>query len=198
MQSSSTEQHLVYIPVIQRRKIMLLNFTHKYKKQLNKIEEWSRDGRIKKYTNKRQSHLLYIPTLAFLYYCNCAPINHGWHVCWVRYVGDIRAGAGSSLVVTMVRVYQFWFNRIITGYFCTPQKASVGMYSRCDCLLFVYFLILPSLLHSSILFNCFLYLFLFFFIALSVIYQCHLTWFAYNFWLSGRWEVRKILCHAPH
>ena len=29
------------------------------------------------------------------------------------------------------------------------------MYSRCDYLLFVYFLILPSLLHSSILFNCF-------------------------------------------
>ena len=37
-------------------------------------------------------------------------------------------------------------------------KASVGMYSRCDYplqILFVYFLILPSLLHSSILFNCF-------------------------------------------
>ena len=40
--------------------------------------------------------------------------------------------------------------------FCTPQKPSVGMYySRCDYLLFVYFLIPPSLLHSSILFNCF-------------------------------------------
>ena len=36
------------------------------------------------------------------------------------------------LVVTMVWVYQFWFNRIITGYFCIPQKASVGMYSSCD------------------------------------------------------------------
>ena len=35
------------------------------------------------------------------------------------------------------------------------RKASVGMYSRYDYLLFVYFLILPSLLHSSILFNCF-------------------------------------------
>ena len=64
-------------------------------------------------------------------------------------MGDIRAGC--SLVVTMVRVYQF---DSIAGYFCTPQKASVGMYSRCDYLLFVYFLILPSLLHSSILFNC--------------------------------------------
>ena len=44
------------------------------------------------------------------------------------------------------------------------QKASVGMYSGYDTLslqtLFVYFLALPSLLHSSwsILFNCFLYL----------------------------------------
>ena len=35
------------------------------------------------------------------------------------------------------------------------------MYSRYDYLLFVYFLILPSLLHSSILFNCFLYLFIY-------------------------------------
>ena len=39
-------------------------------------------------------------------------------------------------------------------------KASVGMYSGCDYLLslkilFVYFLALPSLLHPSILFNCF-------------------------------------------
>ena len=44
---------------------------------------------------------------------------------------------------------------IITGYFCTLQKASVGMhrmYSRCDYPLqisFVSFLILPSLLHPS-------------------------------------------------
>ena len=41
------------------------------------------------------------------------------------------------------------------------KKASVGMYSGCDYLLslkilFVYFLALPSLLHPSILFNCFI------------------------------------------
>ena len=40
-----------------------------YKKQLNKIEERSRDGSAKKYTNKvcrdNVSHPLYIPTLAF-------------------------------------------------------------------------------------------------------------------------------------
>ena len=47
---------------------------------------------------------------------------------------------------------------------CTAaQKASVGIYSGCDTLslriLFVYFLALPSLLHPSILFNCFLYLY---------------------------------------
>ena len=40
------------------------------------------------------------------------------------------------------------------------KEASVGMYSGCDYLLslkilFVYFLALPSLLHHSILFNCF-------------------------------------------
>ena len=52
------------------------------------------------------------------------------------------------------------------------------MYSGCDKLsqlqiLFVYFLTLPSLLHPSILFNCFLYLLLFFFIALRVVHDCH-------------------------
>ena len=43
--------------------------SNKYKKQLNKIEGWSRDGSAKKYTNKicrdNVSHPLYIPTLAF-------------------------------------------------------------------------------------------------------------------------------------
>ena len=43
------------------------------------------------------------------------------------------------------------------------RKASIGMYSGCDDklslqILFVYCLTLPSLLHPSILFNCFLYL----------------------------------------
>ena len=43
---------------------------------------------------------------------------------------------------------------------CDTQKASVGMYSGCHYLLslkilFVCFLALPSLLHPSILFNCF-------------------------------------------
>ena len=91
---------------------------------------------------------------------------------------------GSSLSV-LIQSY------IITDYFCNPQKASVGMYNRYDYLLFVYFLILPSLLHSSILFNCFLYLFLFFFfIVLSVIYQCHLITTSvqcnYKWKLNGR------------
>ena len=63
-------------------------------------------------------------------------------------------------------------------------------------ILFVYFLTLPSLLHSSILFNCFytcFYLIIFFFIALSKFYQCHLTWFVHStlVYFSRRWEVRN-------
>ena len=54
---------------------------------------------------------------------------------------------------------------IITDYFCNPQIASVGMYSRYDYLLFVYFLILPSLLHSSIFSQLF-------FILVSVLFYC--------------------------
>ena len=63
-------------------------------------------------------------------------------------------------------------------------KASVGMYSRCNYplqILFVYFLILPSLLHPSILFNCFYTCSCSFFIGHSAFYQCHLIWLAHNF-----------------
>ena len=73
---------------------------------------------------------------------------------------------------------------------CTAtQKASVGMYSGCDTLslriLFVYFLALPSLLHPSILFNCFLYLLLYILLK-------NLTWcWLYTPWLTWtRWRVR--------
>ena len=56
------------------------------------------------------------------------------------------------------------------------QKASVGMYSGCDYLLslkilFVCFLALPSLLHPSILFNCFYTCFCSFF-TLSIDGRC--------------------------
>ena len=64
-------------------------------------------------------------------------------------------------------------------------KASVGMYSRCDYplqILFVYFLILPSLLYPSILFNCFILVPVLFFNAHSAFYQCHLTWLTHNFY----------------
>ena len=53
--------------------------------------------------------------------------------------------------------------------FCTPQKASVGMYSRCLCLTnLVCVLFDPAIPTSSFNFIVFLYLFLFFFIALSI------------------------------
>ena len=79
------------------------------------------------------------------------------HLLMSTYLSNEVCGrhSGCSLVVTMVP----WDDQfdsiacIITGYFCTPQKASVGMYSRCDYplqILFEYFLILPSLLHPSI------------------------------------------------
>ena len=119
-------------------------------------------------------YILYIPTLAFLDYY--ALINVNMFVECDIYNGR---HSGCSLVVTMVRVYQFLFNCIITGYFCIPQKASVGMYSRCNYLLFVYFLILPSLLHSSILFNCFYTCFCSFLMHFNS--ERHLTWFAHNF-----------------
>ena len=59
------------------------------------------------------------------------------------------------------------------------------MNSRYDYLLFVYFLILPSLFHPSILINCFLYLFLFFFYCTCVIYQCHLLSSVIKWKLNG-------------
>ena len=63
---------------------------------------------------------------------------------------------GLSLSV-LIQSHYYWL-------FLYPSKSNrIRMYTRYDYLLFVYFLILPSLLHSSILFDCFLYLFLFFF-----------------------------------
>ena len=130
-----------------------LHIIYKYKNNWIKLKnEVGMAG--SKSTQTRDNYIYYTSLrLLFSTIVHLLTVNHGWCVCWVRYVGDIHAGC--SLVVIMVRVYQFWFNRIITGHLCTPQKASVGMYSRCNYLLFVYFLILPSLLHSSILFNCF-------------------------------------------
>ena len=64
---------LVYMPSLCRDHAHLClshSTVYKYKKQLNKIEGWSRDGSTKNYTNKicrdNVSHPLYIPTLAFV------------------------------------------------------------------------------------------------------------------------------------
>ena len=84
----------------------------------------------------------------------------------------------------------------ITGYFCTPQKASIGMYSECDYLykscMYTFWPCHPYFILQfySIVFVlvsvCFL-----FFIALSVIHQCHLTRFAHSTLgvISRRWDV---------
>ena len=79
-------------------------------------------------------------------------IIFGAHAC--RNGKSILYTQGSiSIVVTLLN---YMLNQMCM------RKASVGMYSGCDMLslriLFVYFLALPSLLHPSILFNCFLYL----------------------------------------
>ena len=72
-------------------------------------------------------------------------------------MGDLRAGCSLVVTVYVSGLSALIQSHVITGHFCTPQKACVhvGMYSRCDYLLFVYCLILSSLLHSSILFNCY-------------------------------------------
>ena len=130
--------------------------------------------------------------LAFL---DCyAPINVDAFVECSTYTGDIQVVPSCHKGLSLSVLIQSY---IITDYFCNPQKASVGMYSRYDYLLFVYVLILPSLLHSSILFNCFLYLFLFFFIILSAIYQCHLITTSvqcnYKQKLNGRYQNSPLI-----
>ena len=89
-----------------------------------------------------------------------------------------------ALVVTMVG-WSVWFNCIRYYWLflhSSKSKRRDSVYSRCDYplqILFVYFLILPSLLLPSI--NFYSYLFYSFLCALSAIYQCHLTWLAHNF-----------------
>ena len=61
------------------------------------------------------------------------------------------------------------FDSVALLIFCTPQKASVGMYSRCLSLTnLVRVLFDPAIPTSSFNFIVFLYLFQFFFIALSI------------------------------
>ena len=134
--------------------IQYISHAHKIKKQLNKLENevgiagskstQTRDNRIY-YTSLR---LLFL-TVMHLFMSTCLLSA----VCG-RY-------SGCSLVVSFDSIAL-----LITGYFCTPQKASVGMYSRYDYLLLVYFLILPSLLHSSI------YSIFFNNIPISVLFYC--------------------------
>ena len=65
-------------------------------------------------------------------------------------------------------------------------------------ILFVYFLILPSLLHPSIYSIVFILVSILFFIAFSVIHQCHLIWFAHSTSQVPKFaRARKISSHAP-
>ena len=123
--------------------------SNKYKKQLNKIEGWSRDGSAKKYTNKvcrdNVSHSLYIPTLAF------GVAIHTYYI-WGTCMQEWKINTWINIKILIAKPY-------ILNQECMMRKAGVGMYSECDTLslqtLFVHFFALPSLLHPSILFNCF-------------------------------------------
>ena len=72
----------------------------------------------------RHKHLLYIPSLAFLDYY--APINVDAFVeCGMWEIFRLFSSCHDGL----------WLSVLIQlHYFCTPQKASIGMYSRCLCL----------------------------------------------------------------
>ena len=100
----------------------------------------------------RHKHLLYFPSLAFLDYY--APINV-----------DVFVECGMWETFRVVPWLSQWF-RIVSFdsvvLFCNPQKASVGMYSRCLSRTNLV-LTLPSLLYPSIVL---------FFILVSVLFYC--------------------------
>ena len=78
-------------------------------------------------------------------------------------------------------------------YFCTPQKASVGMYSY---LLFVYILFDLAIPTSFNFIQLFFVLVLF--IVLSVIYECHLIITSVQCKIGSLMGGVKIRSHAPH
>ena len=119
----------------------------------------------------RHKHLLYIPLLAFLYY---APINVD---VFVKY----KCGKWETFRLFSGCHDGSWLSVLIQLHsdFCIPQKASVGIYSRCLCLTnLVCVLFDPAIPTSSFNFIVFI-LVSFFFIALSIIYQCHFIWLAH-------------------
>ena len=84
-----------------------------------------------------------------------------------------------TMVGSMVSLIQS--HALLLVFFASLNlKASVGMYSRCDYplqILFVYFLILPSLLHPSILF-----------ILVPVLFLLHIVHFI-NMQLLIKWTM---------
>ena len=131
---------------------------YKYKNNI-KLDEVGMAGSKSTQTRFVRDNRIYYTSLCLLF-----SIMHLLMLDWVRMWETFKLfprchdGSGWSV---LIQSHYYWL-------FLHPSKASVGMYSRCKCplqILFVYFLILPSLLHPSILycFCLFLNLFLFFF-----------------------------------
>ena len=88
---------------------------------------------------------------------------------------------------------------------CISKSKRRDVYWMCLSLqiLFVYFLILPSLLHPSIYSIVFILVSILFFIAFSVIHRYYLTWFAhstpvyFDSQVPKFARVQKISSHAP-
>ena len=124
------------------------------------------------------SQLLYIPTLAFLDYY--APINFN----------NVNVFVECGILwetFRVVRQLSRWFGFIsfdsialLLVIFASLKKQAQGCIIVAISLVCVLFdPAIPTSFFNFI--QLFLYLFLFFFNALSVIYQCHLTWVAHNF-----------------
>ena len=93
----------------------------------NVIERWSRDGRVKKYTNKicRDNHIHYTSLrLLFL-------ISYHAPACW----WSIGAILNNLNLLILVGGGKIGLDHCITAWlvnFCANSKASVGMCSGCD------------------------------------------------------------------
>ena len=136
------------------------------------------DGRVKKYTNQicRDNQIHYISLrLLFLFIMH---LLMSIYSCY-PYSSEQSLLIQSLLLVTLFPIH------IIYSY----SKPIVEMYSGCINLVCV-------LLDHATFFNCYYTCFCYFFIALSIIHQCHVTWFAHltrngPVYLSRRWEVQK-------
>ena len=151
---------------------------NKKKKQLNKIEGWSRDGRVIKYTNKicRDNHIHYTSLLSLLLFLI---IMHLLMSCYPSWISECSWLACMwEKMSPMAQDSQLWFSCITLAphAYSYSKSKHIGMYSAMDVIIptlilfVIVFFFWSKSCHPYFILQFHSYFFLFFFFYCS---QCN-------------------------